>query len=406
MCSFGVPSAGVQTPQGYTQVQAIHMEGSSQGQQYPTHQYCQQYTQGYQGNQMYPMTSQGQNLGQGQSDVNYQCGYSVTNPLEGQTGQGNNGFSYPVPFSQQQTLVAQNQSQMFYTVPNQQSTQAPVPQGYVYSGQQGTTYQANTPPSQNTTVTPNVQLNTVGAQPVNLNTMNTVSAVNIASQQPQGIMQGSAVMGSTVPAQSTQYISSFQTSHPTMHHTQQFHHPQSFTSPIRPVAPQLVPIQGVPVQGHGATAHTFHSVYRPNMQMPMQIIHQQPQVQQQQQGMMVSAVSKSAQTPTQHVTVSAKGLPVETSAGGGGKVENGSGESCEAVPVDVQMANSAFRPHAPNPGTFVDIKLDVVIVQLYINIHVSVKHLAFDCSGTDACVTVFAVKVNCSLIQCYHTCTF
>ncbi|XP_060585638.1 cAMP-regulated phosphoprotein 21-like isoform X3 [Ruditapes philippinarum] len=349
MCSYGMPSSGVQSQQGFTPMQGMQVEGNNQGQQYPAHQYCQQYIQGFQGNQMYPMTSQGQTIGQGQSDVNFQCGYSVTSPVEGQTGQGSNGYNYPVPFSQQQqTVVAPNQSPMYYTVQNQQSTQAPVQQGYVYSGQQGTTYQTNTPPSQNSTVTPNVQLNTVGAQPVNLNNMNMASAVNIASQQTQGIVQGSAVVGGGVQAQNTQYMSSFQTSHPNMHHSQHYHHPQSFTSPIRPVAPQVLPIQGVPV-GNTAPAQTFQSVYRPNMQMPMQIHHQQPHVQQQQTTMVGSAVSKPVQTPTQHVTVSAKGLSFESSPGVG-KVENGGGESCESLPVEVQMANTVYRPHAPSQG--------------------------------------------------------
>lgn len=297
---------------------------------------------------MYSVAGQGQTLsqGQGQSDANYQCGYSVTSPVECQTGPGTNGYNYPVPFSQHQTMVAPNQSQMFYSVQNQQSNQPPAQSGYVYSGQQGTTYQTSTPPSQNSTVAPNVQLNSVAGQPVNMNTINTANTVNqtVAPQQTPGVVQGSGGMGNAIPTQSTQYVSSFQTSHPTMHHTQQFHHPQSFSTPIRPVTPHVVPMQGVPVHGNSASAHSFHSVYRPNMQMPMQIHQQQPQVQQQ-QALAATTGSKTPQTPTQHVTVSAKGLSFETSPV---KVENGSGESSDLM--DVQMANTMFRPHAPNPG--------------------------------------------------------
>ncbi|KAL4228442.1 R3H domain-containing protein 1 [Mactra antiquata] len=350
MCPYNVPGQGVQTPQGYAPIQTVPIDSGGQGQQYTTH-YCQQYVPNYQGNQMYSMTSQGQAMGGVEhGDVSYQCGYSVTSPVEGQ----NNNYSFPVPFSQQQTVITPNQSQMLY-VRNQQANPAMVPHGYVYSGQQGTSYQSNTPPSQNnSTVTPNVQMNPVN-QPVN---MSGVSNISVTPQQtPGGVVQGSGVN----PGQSAPYISSLQSSYPIIsHHTSKYHQPQSFSSPVRHVNPQIVPIHGLQMQGQSnQVAPTFQGVYRPNMQLPMQMHPQQQQqgpnqqLGQQQQQLLVTAVSKSQhQSSSQHVTVSAKGLTYDTTTPGTSTENGGSGQHDTGGGGDTSiidhMTNVTYRPQMPS----------------------------------------------------------
>lgn len=344
MCSINYqsPNPGAPNQQGYGLAPSVVVEGNNQG--YPTHQYCQQYVQNYQGNQMYSMTSQGQTVGcQGQSCDYHSAGvYNVTSPIEGPSVVGTGGYCYPV-YSQQQTVVAGNQSQLYYTVQTPQSGLTQAAQGYVqYSGQQGTTYQPNTsPPSQNSTVTPNVhQLETVATQAVNVNNM---SSVNVTPQQQ---FHTGAVPGvcTTTPSASGQFVASFP-SHQMMPHVPHYHQPQAFTSPMRPVTPQVVPMPGVAVHGQtNPMTPTFHTVYRPNVQMPMQIYPSAAQ-QAQQPLFVASGMGKAVGgQQTSHVTVSAKGLQTE------GKVENGSGENGEPIPVQGTDVVAGIRPVLANQG--------------------------------------------------------
>lgn len=351
MCSVNYqnPAQGTPNQQGFGQAPAVVVEGNNQGQTFPSHQYCQQFVGNYQGNQMYSMTSQGQTVVcQGQSCDYHQSasGYSVTSPMEGSSSGVGTGYCYPVSYSQQQTVVAGNQSQMYYTVQTPQSNPAQSAQGFVqYSGQQGTTYQTNaSPPSQNCTVTHSVNpLENVATQALNMNNMSSVNTVNVTPQQQQfhtGAVQG---MGPVAPSPGGHFVTSFPSSHQVMPHSTHFHQPQAFTSPMRSVAPQVVPLPGVPVHGQTTPmAQTFHTVYRPNMQMPMQIYP--TAAQQAQQPFIMAAAAAGMNKPvhqvagqSSHVTVSAKGLQYE------GKVENGAGENGDAS-AQVSESITGFRP--------------------------------------------------------------
>lgn len=348
MCSMNYqsPTQGASGQQGFGLTPTVVMEPNSQGQAYPTHQYCPQYVQNYQGNQMYSMTSQGQTVGcQGQScDYQSAGGYSVTSPVDGPSCVGTGGYCYQVPYSQQQGLVPGNQSQMYYTVQNPQSNQTQTAQGYVqYSGQQGTTYQTNTsPPSQKTSVTPSVHpLENVVTQAVNMNNM---SSVNTVTPQQQQFHTG-AVQGMGTPT-GGQFVASFPSSHQMMSHTPHYHQPQAFATPMRP---QMVPMPGVPVHGQTTPmAQAFHTVYRPNM--PMQIY---PNAAHQVQQPLIMAAAAAGMNkpahhvtgqPSSHVTVSAKGLQCE------GKVENGGGENGDVVPGQGPESLASFRSLHQNQG--------------------------------------------------------
>ena len=327
MCpvNYCVSNSGGGFQQAYGPGQGVQMEGHTQNLQFQSNPYCQQYIQGYPTNQMF---SQGQFIGgQGQSsNVSYQCGgHGVTSPVEGQNGSMSVGYNLPMQYNQQ-SMNLPNSSQMFYSVQTPQSNQ-PQMQGYsAVSGQQQTTYQNNNPPSQGSSANPNVQLNTITPQPVNVNNINTV---NMPQQQALGMTpQG-------LGTQPTQFIS-YPPSHHTLTHTPQI--PQPFTSPqIRSVTPKVVPLQGVPTHGQ-VPGQTFQTVYQPNMQMPMQI---QPHPSQQQAGL----VTKSTHMGSQQVTVSAKSVSYDPSPVPSG-VENGSGEKggITAITEGQTSVGNSFRP--------------------------------------------------------------
>ena len=349
MCSMNYqsPTQGANTQQGFGLTPTVVVEGNNQAQAYPTHQYCQQYVQNYQGNQMY---SQGQTVGcQGEScDYPSGGGYSVASPVEGPSCVGTGGYCYPVSYSQPQGVVSCNQSQMYYTVQTPQSTptQATGQQGFVqYSGQQGTTYQTNTsPPSQNSTVTHSVhQLDNVATQ-----AMNNMNSVNTATPQQHyttgGVQPG---MAAVTPSPGGQFVTSFPSSHQMMTHAPHYHQPQAFTSPLRPVTPTVVPMPGV----HGQTTpmgQTFHTVYRPNMQMPMQIYPQAAQQGQQPLMMAAASINKpihhGSGQQSSHVTVSAKGLQCD------GKLDSEGGENGDVVSVQATESLTGFRPLHLNQG--------------------------------------------------------
>lgn len=355
MCSMNYqsPTQGPNSQQGFGLAPTVVVEGNNQGQAYPTHQYCTQYVPNYQGNQWNSMTSQGQTIAcQGQScDYPSAGGYSVTSPVDGPSCVGTGGYCYPVSYSQQQGVVQGNQSQMYYAVQNPQSNPTQTAQGYVqYGGQQGATYQTNTsPPSQNTSVTPSVHaLENLSTQAMNMNNMSSVNTVNVTPQQH---FHTGSVQGMGAPSAGGQFVASFPSSHQMMPHTPHFHQPQAFASPMRPVTPQVVPMPGVPVHGQTTPmAQAFHTVYRPNMQMPMQMYPtaaqqvQQPLIMAAAAGMNKS-VHHVTNQPTSHVTVSAKGLQCE------GKVENGGGENGDAVSGRGSESLVGFRPLHHSQGS-------------------------------------------------------
>ncbi|XP_052812794.1 cAMP-regulated phosphoprotein 21-like isoform X2 [Mya arenaria] len=286
----------------------------------PAHaqQFCPQYgNQNISGNTVYSVTSQGVMA----QSCDYQCLYNVTSP----TDTNNSAYSsYPVSYnSQQQTVVAPNQSQMYYTYQNpQQSNTGQPAQGYMYTGQNGITYQSSSPPSQNSTVTQNVNMTLQQAQ----------------VQQPQGVVQGVG-LGSNVtvtPSPGAHYMTFPSPQGAMTSHNPHFHQQQTFTSPIRPVAPQFVPMaHTVPMPGHAAQgmplAQPFHHPlsYRPNMQVPMQMQPSQPP----QQPLVVPGVSRSPNGQAGHVTVSARGL--------------GEAGACETDTGDTQ---ATFRPQQHSQG--------------------------------------------------------
>ena len=290
------PGSSSFTPEGATQA----------GQQ----QFCQQFvSQSFQGNPMYTVTSP---TVMGQScDYQAQCMYHMTSPTD--SNNSATGYSYPVSYnSQQQTFVAPNQSQMFYTYQSPQQSNSGQPgQGFMYSGQSGTTYQSTSPPSQSSTVTPSVNMQQGGQGP-----------------QPHAVLQGAGMALAQSPGAHYMTFPSPQGG-PHMPQNPHFHQPQTFSTPVRAVAPQFVPLaHTMPMGGPGPSMtlpHPFHQpLYCPNMQVPMQLHSGQPS----QQGLLGPGLARSPG----HVTVSARGL-----------AECGDGDST----ADTQ---AAFRQHTHSQG--------------------------------------------------------
>ena len=312
MCSmnYSTPAAGGSIPQSVGPG-----EGQTTGQPAQQQQYTTQFVHGSYPpcNQVFQTAPQGQGHIQGQSQ-----GQEVTQTPNGsysvQSGgesssvpvsSGSNGVSYQVQYSQggsiapNQSHMAPNQSQMYYMVQSHQ------PQMGYYHGQGVTSYQPTTPPSQQSANVSNlnnpVPMLNMG-QPVN---MNIGTPVNVAQGQAQGIGAG------TPPQQNVPFI----TYQPQPAHMYQ---PQ-LTNQIRPVSPQVVPFPSVQAHTHMPAAQTYQTVFRPNMQMPMQVQQQQPQgamvtpqVAPVQGSVNTNQVSANpSQQPLSHVTVSAKGLLYE-----------------------------------------------------------------------------------------------
>ena len=346
MCSmnYSTPASGGSIPQAVGPGDGQVTVQQTQQQQQQQQQYTQQFIHGYPCNQMYPVSSQGQGQGhltsQGQEVSQAQTGnYSI--PVQGESvsapvaaSSGSSGVSYQVQYSQGSS-TAPNQSHMYYMVQSHQ------PQVGYYHGQGVSSYQSNTPPSQqsanmvnlNNPVPPTINM----GQPVN---MNVGSPVNV----PQGPTQA---VGAVTPAQqSVPYI----TYQPQPAHTI-FQPP--LTNQIRPVSPQVVPFPNV--QAHMQTpAHTYQTVFRPNMQMPMQVPQQHPQgsMMAPQGSVNVNQVSANPSQPLNHVTVSAKGILYE---GQVPKVES-NGENKEysggVTPSGPHqsVATPVYRAPQPNQG--------------------------------------------------------
>ena len=345
MCpmNYSTPASGGSIPQAVG-------PGDGQAQPHPQQAHQQQFTQqfvhSYPCNQMYPTASQGQGhihgqaQGQGQ-DIGVPQGgtYSVPTPGDGNSvpvSSGSSGVSYQVQYSQGSS-TAPNQSHMYYMVQSHQ------PQMGYFHGQGVTSYQSNTPPSQQSANVSNlnnpVPVLNMG-QPVNMN----VNPVNVPQGQTQGVV--------TPSQQSVPFI----TYQPQPAHVYQ----PSLTNQIRPVSPQVVPFPNVQAHTHMQTpAQTYQTVFRPNMQMPMQV-PQQPQgammaPQVAPQGSVnMNQVSANPSQPLNHVTVSAKGLLYE---GQVPKVES-NGENKEysgGVTLSgphQSVAAPVYRPPQPTQGKF------------------------------------------------------
>ena len=341
MCSmnYSTPASGGSIPQAVGPG-----DGQVPAQQTHQQQFTPQFIHGYPCNQIYPVTSQqGQghltSQGQGQEVSHPQTGsYSVPAPADaGSTpaSSGSSGISYQVQYSQGSS-TAPNQSHMYYMVQSHQ------PQMGYYHGQGVSSYQSNTPPSQQSANVLNMNnpVPTINmGQPVN---MNVGSPVNV----PQGPTQG---VGAVTPSQQSVPFITYQ---PQPAHT--IYQPP-LTNQIRPVSPQVVPFPNVQAHMHmQAPAQTYQTVFRPNMQMPMQVPQQHPQgsMMAPQGNVNMNQVSANTSQQLNHVTVSAKGIQYE---GQVPKVET-NGENKEysggVTPSGPHqsVATPVYRPPQPNQG--------------------------------------------------------
>ena len=329
MCSmnYSTPTAGGSIPQSVGPG-----EGPTAGQP-AQQQYTTQFVHGSYPpcNQVFQAAPQGQGHVQGQTqgqEVSQTQNGSYPVHSGGETGSVpassvSNGVSYQVQYSQggsmapNQSHMTPNQSQMYYMVQSHQ------PQMGFYHGQGVSSYQPTTPPSQQSANVsnlnnPNVPMLNMG-QPMNIGT-----PVNMAQGQAQGMGAG------TPTQQNVPYI----TYQPQPAHV---YHQPALTNQIRPVSPQVVPFPSVQAHTHMPAVQTYQTVFRPNMQMPMQVQQQQaqpqgpmiaPQVASVQGSVNTNQVSANpSQQPISHVTVSAKGLLYE-GQGQVPKVDN-NGESKE-----------------------------------------------------------------------------
>ena len=348
MCSmnYSTPASGGSIPQAVGPG-----EGPTQGQS-AQQQYTTQFVHGgYSCNQIYQTTPQGQGHVQAQNQVVTQSASYTAQPQGDSssvpTSSGSNGVSYQVQYSQGSSVVpnqshmAPNQSQMYYMVQSHQ------PQMGFYQGQGVSSYQSTTPPSQQSANVSNLN-NSVPmlnmGQPMNIGT-----PLNVAQGQAQGVGAG------TPSQQSVPFI----TYQPQPAHVYQ---PQ-LTNQIRPVSPQVVPFPSVQAHTH-MPAQTYQTVFRPNMQMPMQVQQQQPQgslVTSQvvpQGSVNVNQVSANPSQPLSHVTVSAKGLLYEGQVpkveSNGENKEQYSGGVTVSVPHQ-QVPAPMYRPQQPNQGKFLSV---------------------------------------------------
>lgn len=331
--NYSTPTSGGSIPQAVGPG-----EGQTQGQ--PTQQFTPQYIHSYPCNQIYQPTSQSQGhiqaQGQGQEVNQPQSGcYTVASQGDSSGVQVSSGASYQVQYSQGSS-VAPNQSHMYYMVQSHQ------PQMGYYHGQGGSSYQANAPPSQQSANVSNLN------NPVPM--LNMGQSVNIGNpvNMPQGPVPG---VGAMTPSQQSVPFITYQPQPAHMYQPQ-------LTNQIRPVSPQVVPFPSVQAHPH-MPAQTYQTMFRPNMQLPMQVQQQQPQgamvtPQVAPQGSVnVNQVSANPSQPLNHVTVSAKGLLYE---GQVPKVEN-NGENKEQYSGAVtlsgphqQVAAPVYRPTQPNQG--------------------------------------------------------